>query len=82
MITRIKIVESNISDINKLGDDNIEKIAQLKFKNLTFLNLFGNDFLDYKLFDLCNNKIFKNLKILYTGSNKFNCNKINTTIDA
>ena len=102
MITKIKIVESNISDltqfsevnlnnlkflnlrrnyisnldpllsakfknieildfsINKLGDDNIEKIAQLKFKNLTFLNLFGNDFLDYKLFDLCNNKIFKN----------------------
>ena len=124
LITKIKIVESNISDltqfseanlinlkflnlrrnyisnldsllyakfknieildfsINKLGDDNIEKIAQLKFKNLTFLNLFGNDFLDYKLFDLCNNKIFKNLKILYTGSNKFNCNKINTTIDA
>ena len=124
MITKIKIVESNISDltqfseanlinlkflnlrrnyisnldsllyakfknieildfsINKLGDDNIEKIAQLKFKNLTFLNLFGNDFLDYKLFDLCNNKIFKNLKILYTGSNKFNSNKINTTIDA
>ena len=124
LITRIKIVESNISDItqfceanlinlkflnlrrnyisnidlllsakfknieildfsiNKLGDDNIEKIAQLKFKNLTFLNLFGNDFLDYKLFDLCNNKIFKNLKILYTGSNKFNSNKINTTIDA
>jgi Leucine-rich repeat (LRR) protein len=64
--------------LNKLGDDNIEKISHLKFKKLGFLNLFGNDFLDYKLFDLCNNKKFNNLKILYAGSNKFNNNEINT----
>jgi len=121
LITRIKLVESNISDItqiceanlinlqilnlrrnyisniqsllsakfknilaldfslNKLGDDNIKKISDLKFKNLGYLNLFGNDFLDYKIFDLCSNKNFKNLKILYVGSNKFNNYEKDTT---
>ena len=121
MITRIKLVDSNISDItqiceanlinlqilnlrrnyisniesllsakfknilaldfslNKLGDDNIQKISDLKFKNLGYLNFFGNDFLDYKLFDLCSNKKFKNLKIFYAGSNKFNFNEIDST---
>ena len=66
--------------LNKLGDENIEKISHLKFKNLGYLNLLGNDFLDYKLFDLCSNKIFKNLKILYAGSNKFNNYGINDNI--
>ena len=121
LITRIKLVDSNISDItqiceanlinlqilnlrrnyisniesllsakfknilaldfslNKLGDDNVKKISDLKFKNLGYLNLFGNDFLDYKIFDLCSNKKFKNLKILYVGSNKFNNYEIDTT---
>ena len=78
-----KIKNINILDfsLNKLGDDNIEKIAQLQFENLIILNLFGNNFSNYKLFDFCTNKRFKNLKILYLGYNQFNINKINKIID-
>ena len=78
---KFKNIEALDFSLNKLGDDNIEKITQLNFENLTFLNLFGNNFSDYKFFDLCNNKNFKNLKTLYAGYNNFNKNKINTTIN-
>jgi hypothetical protein len=79
---KFKNIEILDFSLNKLGDDNIEKISQLQFENLTILNLFGNNFSAYKLFYLCNNNKLKSLKTLYFGSNNFNNNKINTTIDA
>ena len=62
---KFKNIEILDFSLNNLGDDNIEKIAQLKFEKLNILKIFGNNFSNFILFDLCSNKIFKNLKILY-----------------
>mgnify|MGYP002625011170 CR=1 FL=1 len=79
---KFKNIENLDFSINKIGDDNIQYFSQLEFKNLKFLNLFGNNFTDYKLFELCNNKKLKNLKKLYTGCNQFKNSEVNTTFDS
>jgi len=59
---------------NKLNNDNIEFIRQLKFKKLKFLNLDRNLFDDFEIFPaLSNNENLKNLETLCLNFNVFNC---------
>ena len=60
--SKFKDIENLIFAVNKIGDDNIKYLSQLDFKNLNILNIFQNNFTDFKLFELCNNKNLKNLK--------------------
>ena len=80
--SKFKNIETLDFSINKIGDDNIKYFSQLEFKYLNFLNLFGNNFTDFKLFELCNNKKLKNLKKLYTGSNQFKNSEVNINFDS
>ena len=80
--SKFKEVETIDFSINKIGDENIKYFSLLEFKNLKFLNLFGNNFTDFKLFELCNNKKLKNLKKLYTGSNQFKNSEVNINFDS
>ena len=80
--SKFKDIETLNFSVNKIGDDNIKYFSQLEFKNLNFLNLFGNNFTNFKLFELCNNKKLKNLKKLYAGSNQFKASEENITFDS
>ena len=80
--SKFKDIETLDFSINKIGDENIKYFSQLEFKSLKFLNLFGNNFTDFKLFELCNNKKLKNLKKLYTGSNQFKNSEVNINFDS
>ena len=80
--SKFKNIESLDFSVNKIGDDNIKYFSQLDFKKLNFLNLYKNNFTDFKLFELCNNKKLKSLKKLYVGSNQFKNSEVNTIFDA
>ena len=68
--------------VNKLGNENIKYLCQLDFCELYDLNLFANFFTDFNFFKINNNKKLKKLSCLYIGSNKFNDNQNDITIDA
>ena len=55
---------------NKINDDNIPYIKKFRFENLNYINLYRNNFTDYEFFKAI--EIFKNLKELSVGSNRFN----------
>jgi len=80
--SKFKNIESLDFSVNKIGDDNIKYFSQLDFKKLNFLNLYKNNFTNFKLFELCNNKKLKTLKILYAGYNRFKNSEINTIFDS
>jgi len=80
--SKFKNIESLDFSVNKIGDDNIKYFSQLDFKKLNFLNLYKNNFTNFKLFELCNNKKLKSLKILYAGYNRFKNSEINTIFDS
>jgi len=80
--SKFKNIESLDFSVNKIGDDNIKYFSQLDFKKLNFLNLYKNNFTDFNLFELCNNKKLKSLKKLFVGSNQFKNGEVNTIFDA
>ena len=68
---------------NKINDKNIEYIKDFQFPKLKSLNFFNNSFTNFQIFDEI--KVFKNLTLLYIGSNRFqkyihniNINNINS----
>ena len=67
--------------LNKLGNENIKYLFNLKFPKLIELNLYSNSITDYKIFKLKNNqKCLPSLETLYIGMNIINWN-INNDID-
>ena len=54
---------------NKINDKNIKYIKDFQFQKLKTLNFFNNNFTNYQIFDEI--KVFKNLTLLYIGSNRF-----------
>ena len=48
--SKFKNIESLDFSVNKIGDDSIKYFSQLEFKKLNFLNLYKNNFTDFKLF--------------------------------
>ena len=58
---------------NKLGNDNIEYLYNLKFEKLIELNLYSNSITDSKIFNLKNNKeCLPSLETFYIGNNIIN----------
>jgi hypothetical protein len=60
---------------NKIGNENIPYLLEMKFDQLEELNLYSNNLTDCKIFNLQNNHNLPNLKIFYLGNNRINWNK-------
>ena len=59
------IVKINFGS-NKLGNDNIPTLFELNFQKLIELNLYLNNFSDWKIFNLRKNKNnLQNLELLF-----------------
>ena len=56
---------------NKIGNENIPYLLEMKFEILEELNLYSNNLTDIKIFNLQNNQNLPNLKIFYIGNNRF-----------
>ena len=62
---------------NKIGDENIPYLLEMKFEQLEELNLYSNNLTDCKIFNLQNNQNLPKLKIFYIGNNRINWSKRN-----
>jgi Leucine-rich repeat (LRR) protein len=60
---------------NKIGDENIPYLLEMKFEQLEELNLFSNNLTDCKIFNIQNSQNLPNLKIFYIGNNRINWDK-------
>jgi hypothetical protein len=60
---------------NKIGDENVPYLLEMKFEQLEELNLFSNNITDCKIFNLQNSQNLPNLKIFYIGNNRINWDK-------
>ena len=70
---KFKKIEKINFQYNKLNDDNIPCLLELDFPYLVELDLYHNNFTDYNLFKLKNNKKYlPNLESLQLGSNNIN----------
>ena len=78
---KFKNIETLDFSFNRIGDDNIKYFSLLEFKKLKLLNLYGNNFSDFKLFELCNNNKLNKLKKLYAGPNQFKNSETNITFN-
>ena len=56
---------------NNLGNKNIDYIGNFQCKNLKYLYLHRNDFTDYNLINIVNEKFGSNLKVFFIGFNRF-----------
>jgi len=54
---------------NKIGDENVPYLLEMKFEQLEELNLYSNNLTDCKIFNLQNSQNLPNLKIFYIGNN-------------
>ena len=79
---KFKNIETLDFSFNRIGDDKIKYFSLLEFEKLNFLNLYGNNFSDFKLFELCNNNKLKKLKKLNVGANQFKNSEIKITFNA
>ena len=63
---------------NKIGDENIPYLLEMKFEQLEELNLFSNNLTDCKIFNLQNSENLPNLKIFNMGNNRIDWAKRNS----
>jgi Leucine-rich repeat (LRR) protein len=63
---------------NKIGDENIPYLLEMKFDQLEELNLYSNNLTDCKIFNLQSNQNLPNLKIFYIGNNRIDWIKRNS----
>ena len=63
---------------NKIGDENVPYLLEMKFEQLEELNLFSNNITDCKIFNLQNSQNLPNLKIFYIGNNRIDWTKRNS----
>lgn len=70
--SKFKYIKEINFAVNRIGDENIKALNNLRFSELVELNLFHNDFTNYNFFNfLKNNKSLAKLETLYIGANKF-----------
>jgi len=62
---------------NKIGDENVPYLLEMKFEQLEELNLYSNNLTDCKIFNLQNSQNLPNLKVFYIGNNIIDWTKRN-----
>ena len=63
---------------NKIGDENIPYLLEMKFEKLKELNLYSNNLSDCNIFNLRNSPNLPNLQIFYIGNNRIDWTKSNS----
>jgi len=66
---------------NKIGDENIPYLFEMKFDQLEELNLYSNNLTDCKIFNLQNKQNLPKLQMFFIGNNRINWLKRINTID-
>ena len=72
--TRIKYLDFGR---NKIGNENIPYLLEMKSEQLEEINLYSNSSTDAKIFELRNSHNLPNLKTFYIGNNKIDWTKGN-----